>query len=83
MTPLFKDADAHEVRSINTAGGRHLLTADNAARVVFNRSDLVEVYGGFALVDLPAGPNVVELLPVAGERVSVSLSKLHPVEEVR
>jgi hypothetical protein len=61
-----------------------LVTADNNTRVILNGSKLVEIYHGFALVDLPVGHNVIELMPVPGERggVSLSLSKLHPVEEV-
>ncbi|MDE4303661.1 hypothetical protein PXK30_09410 [Phaeobacter gallaeciensis] len=84
MTPLFTDADGHEVRSFTTSGGKHLLTSDNAARVILNHRTLVTVYGGFALVDLPVGHNVIEFVPTegGGGTVNVSLSKLHPVENV-
>lgn len=82
MTPLFTDADGHEVCSFTTAGGKHLLTSDNAARVILNHDTLVTIYSGHTIVDLPVGHNVIEFVPTEGAGGSVSLSKLYPVEEV-
>ncbi|TMV06324.1 hypothetical protein FGK63_14290 [Ruegeria sediminis] len=82
MTPLFKNADSYEVRTITTDGGRYLLTTQGVARVILNYDQAVVLYGGHAVVELHDGNNVFELVPEEHTPVSIDIAKLEPVEGV-